>query len=183
VFHALTTDLGLETPWPKPDAYVPEKANEPILIWGAASSVGQYAVQILRYYGYTNVFATASAKHHDKLRAFGAKEVFDYRDADVVYNIVNAAEKRGESGAVSLVLDCIGSMKGSCAPIAQIAKAGAKVAILLPVIVRDSSETQDPEYEMDVEKAAAWAEGVEVRGVRTHFYLEVSIPVLFILPW
>ena len=41
--------------------------------------------------------------------------------------------------------------------------------------MRDSSETEDPIYEMDVNKAADWAEGVDVRGVRTHFYLDVSI--------
>jgi len=52
---------------------------------------------------------------------------------------------------------------------------GVKVAILLLVIVRDSSETEAPEYEMDALKAADWQEGVDVRGARTHFYLDVSI--------
>jgi hypothetical protein len=72
-------------------------------------------------------------------------------------------------------MDCIGSQSASIAPISRIAKNGARVAILLPVIVRDSSETEDPIYEMDVNKAADWAEGVDARGVRTHFYLDVSI--------
>lgn len=80
-----------------------------------------------------------------------------------------------EEGARTLkVLDCIGSKTGSLAPIAQIARKGATIAVLLPVIVRDSSEEEAPEYDWDVQAAAAWQEGVVARGVRTHFYLEVS---------
>ncbi|EOA87075.1 uncharacterized protein SETTUDRAFT_153833 [Exserohilum turcica Et28A] len=164
VFHALTKDLGLETPWPKPVDYLPPRADDAILIWGGSSSVGQFAIQILRYYGYKNILTTASQKHHEKLRSFGAKEVLDYNDAGVVASI------RARAGHVPLILDCIGSKNGSIAPIARIAKRGTKVAVLLPVVVRDSSETEDPVYEMDVSRAATWDDGVDCRGVRTHFY-------------
>lgn len=83
--------------------------------------------------------------------------------------ILDAAE-----GKVPFVLDCIGSKDGSLAPIARIAGAGTKVAILLPVIVKDASEAEAPEYSMEVGNAAEWVEGVDARGVRTHFYLDVS---------
>jgi NADPH:quinone reductase-like Zn-dependent oxidoreductase len=170
VFHALTTDLGMETPWPKPEDYVSRNADKPILVWGGSSSVGQFAIQILRYYGYKHILATASSKHHDKLRSLGAKQVFDYNDKDIISRIL----EEGGSDGVPLVFDCIGSKFGSIAPISKIAKAGTKVAILLPVVVRDSTETEDPEYEMDVSVAADWQKGVDARGVRTHFYLDVS---------
>jgi NAD(P)-dependent dehydrogenase (short-subunit alcohol dehydrogenase family) len=170
VFHAFTTDLGIELPWPKPDNYVPKNADSPILIWGGSSSVGQFAIQILRYYGYTNILATASRKQHEKLRSLGAKALFDYNDKDVVAALLS----QGDESGIPLILDCIGSKFGSIAPISQIAQSGAKVAILLPVIVRDSSETEAPEYEQDVRKVANWKEGVDARGVRTHFYLDVS---------
>jgi hypothetical protein len=97
--------------------------------------------------------------------------VYDYNDSDVVSSILQGVG----SGGIPFVFDCIGSKQGSIAPISQIAVRGTRVAILLPVIVKDSTEEQDPEYEMDVEKAADWAQGVDVRGVRTHFYLNVSI--------
>ncbi|KAF1972107.1 GroES-like protein [Bimuria novae-zelandiae CBS 107.79] len=155
-FHALTKDLGLELPWPKPEGYVGD--GKGVLVWGAASSVGLYALQVLRWYG-----SIASSKHHSKLRSLGATHTFDYHDPDVVSQILAL-------GPHPRILDCIGHAAGSIAPIAKIAKSGAKVAVLLPVIVRDSSETEDPAYEMDVMKAADWAKGVEVRGVRTHFY-------------
>ena len=169
VFHALTTDLGIKTPWPKPSGYVPENNDKPFLVWGGSSSVGQYAIQILRYYGYSNILTTASSKHHSKLLSFGAKHAFDYNRASVVDEILERA-----GGEVNWVLDCIGSKYGSLAPVAKIVKEGAKVAVLLPVVVQNSSETQDPIYEMDAGKVASWGAGVDVRGVRTHFYLDVS---------
>jgi len=58
------------------------------------------------------------------------------------------------------------------APIAEISRKGTKVAVLLPVIVRDASETEAPKYTMDVGAAADWKEGVKVKGVRTYFYLK-----------
>jgi hypothetical protein len=53
------------------------------------------------------------------------------------------------------------------------------VAILLPVILRDATKSASPEYSVDVERCASWKEGVDVMGVRTHFYLEVRSPVAF----
>ncbi|KAF2703635.1 GroES-like protein [Pleomassaria siparia CBS 279.74] len=168
VFHSLTTDLGIELPWPKPSEYVPEHADGVFLVWGGSSSVGQFAIQILKYYGYASILATASPKHHSKLHSYGATQVFDYRSSSIVSDIVDAAEK---TGGVKWTLDCIGSQEGSMKPISQIVKSSSRVAILLPVIVLNSNENQDPVYSMDVQAAAEWQDGVDVRGVRTHSYL------------
>ncbi|KZM23960.1 uncharacterized protein EKO05_0009343 [Ascochyta rabiei] len=168
VFHALTTDLGVELPWPRPDACSPASAHSPFLVWGGSSSVGQFAIQILQYYGYTNILATASRKQHHKLRRLRAKALFDYSDDGIVSSLL----REGGDAGIPLILDCIGSKYGSIVPISQVAKNGAKIAILLPAIVRDSSETEAPEYEMDVQKVADWEKGVDARGVRTHFYAE-----------
>jgi len=170
VFHSLTADLGIGTPWPKPSGYVPEYADQAILVWGGGSSVGQFAIQILKFYGYTNILTTASARHHDKLRSYGAKHMLDYNSVSVIKDILNVSGSEG----VKKVLDCIGSKDRSIAPIAKIAKNGARVAVMLPVIVRNSSEEHEPIYSMEVGEEATWEKGVEPRGVRTHFYLEVS---------
>ena len=178
VFHAVTADLEIDLPWPRPESYNPAHATEPFLIWGGASSVGQYALQILKHWGYRNLFATASPSHHEFLRSLGATQVFDYRDPQVTELILDAANRGKDTAtepSVPFVLDCIGSKYGSIAPIAKIAQKGSKVAVLLPIIVRDSSDEVAPEYAMDVQAAAEWNEGVVARGVRTHFYLEVSI--------
>lgn len=150
-------------------ASAPPHAQDTILIWGGSSSVGQYALQILRHWGYGKLIATGSPRHHELLKSLGASQVYDYRDPNVVKSILDDHE------SIPFILDCIGSKDGSVAPIARIARKGSKAAILLPIIRKDSTETEDPEYEMDVSKAADWAEGVDMRGVRTHFYLEVRI--------
>lgn len=177
VFNTMVSDLDLPTPWPKPADYVPPRANEPILIWGAASSVGQQAIQVLKYYGYRYLIGTASPTHHDYLRDLGAYEVFDYKDHKVVELLSDAAKKiRGDAKpAIPMVIDCIGSQEGSLKAIAQVAQRGTRVAIMLPVILKYASNDQIPEYSMEVESVVAWAEGVEPKGVRTHFVWKVSL--------
>ena len=146
------------------------------MIWGGSSSVGQYAIQVLAYYGYRNIISTASPKHHETIRSLGASAVYDYRTPTVVSDILNASPQSiGGEPTIPLILDCIGSLKGSLESIVKLAQNGSKVAVLLPVIVRDSTEEITPEYAMDVQAAATWAEGVDALGVRTHFYLKVSL--------
>ena len=165
-WHALVEDLGFELPWPRVEGYVPGRKDEAVLIWGGSSSVGMYALQILKWYGYGNLIATASKRHHGMLKGFGARVCFDYNDKGVVEEIRKAEPK------ILRILDCIGSQAGSLAPLAKIAERGSKVAVLLPVIVMDATEDEAPEYLMEVAQSAEWAEGVETAGVRTHFYLE-----------
>lgn len=170
-WHTLVTDLGISLSWPKPEASTEQggEKDKAIMIWGGSSSCGQYALQILRYYDYRNIIATASPRNFELVKECGANHVVNYGSKTFKEETENAV------GKVELVLDCIGSLEGSVRPITSIVGEGAKVAILLPVIVRDATEEVEPIYEMDVRKAATWPAGVEVRGVRTHFYLDVSI--------
>jgi hypothetical protein len=54
------------------------------------------------------------------------------------------------------------------------AKRGTKVAVLLSVIVRDSSSDETPINSMDADRETEGAEGFNIRGWRTHYYLAVS---------
>lgn len=65
-----------------------------IIIWGAASSVGTFAVQSAKSMGYT-VYATASEKNHAYIKNLGADHVFSYSDADVVSQMTAAIKKDG----------------------------------------------------------------------------------------
>lgn len=183
----MATDLGLPTPWPKPEGYVPAGADEPILVWGAASSVGQFALHVLRWYGYRHVLATASPSHHDYLRGLGASACVDYRDPDVAEKILAAAsEMHGKSGGdgaakgtIPFIVDCIGSLDGSLRPILEkkIAQPGSIVAVMLPVILTRAGPDQVPEYAMDAGEVARGLgvtedSGIAVKGVRTHFVYE-----------
>lgn len=178
----MTTDLSLPLAWPRPSTPVPPHANSPILIWGGASSCGQYALQILTHWGYKNLIATASPSNHSLLRSLGASRVFDYQDPNVASSILEAVAATPNGPKIPFIFDCIGSKSGSLAPLAKIAQKDTRVAVLLPVIVTHASDNEAPEYSMDVESSAEWAEGVEARGVRTHFYMEVRSTKTFPRP-
>lgn len=114
------------------------------------------------------------------LRGLGAKECFDYRRGDVVEEILRHASQSEASKPgrprIPYIVDCIGSREGTLRPLSKIAEKGAKVAVMLPVINVHATEDRTPELEMDVSKVLPreWAEGVELRGVRTFFYAKVS---------
>ncbi|KAI8948789.1 GroES-like protein [Xylaria longipes] len=168
-FNTISTDLKLPTPWPKPADYQPPRAHEHILIWGAASSVGQLTIQVLKYYGYKHIIATASSTHHAYIKELGASEVYDYRSPTVVEDLLKSAQGR-EAPAFPLIVDCIGSQQGTLAPVSKLAQSGSTVAVMLPVILKHASNETKPEYSMDASTSIEWAPGVNVCGVRTHFY-------------
>ena len=59
-----------------------------MLIWGGATAVGQLILQLAKkMHGYTKIFVVASRKHEKQLKAYGADELFDYHDADVLPQI------------------------------------------------------------------------------------------------
>lgn len=58
---------------------IPTEPNRNILITGAGSSVGLFLTQLALQKGF-RVWATASVKHHQRLRQLGVKELFDYHD-------------------------------------------------------------------------------------------------------
>ncbi|KAK8022652.1 hypothetical protein PG993_013419 [Apiospora rasikravindrae] len=173
VFNTMATDLGLPTPWPKPENYVPDRADDPVLVWGAASSVGQFALQVLRWYGYRHVLATASPSHHEYLRGLGAVACLDYRDPDVGEKVLAAAAEIQGKGATR------GTRRLRPILEKKIAQPGSVVAVMLPVILTHASADQVPEYEMDAPKAArslgvTESSGVMVKGVRTFFIYDNS---------
>ncbi|KAB8079391.1 hypothetical protein BDV29DRAFT_187092 [Aspergillus leporis] len=118
----------------------------PILIGGAGSSVGQFAVQILKHWGYRNIITTASPKHHDKIKGYGAKHIFDYRDPTIV-DLINHSISSWSSLVNIRVFDCADSKFGSLLPISKIVSA-------------------------DVSNEAALAPGVEVHESLLGNYLQ-----------
>ncbi|KAI4196823.1 MAG: hypothetical protein LQ350_006336 [Teloschistes chrysophthalmus] len=108
---------------------VEKKQSGGFLVWGASSSVGSTAVQIAHSLGFT-VYAVCSPKHHDNTREYGASHVFDYNDANVVTNILNAAKQAGQS--IKYALDAI-SENGSCEQVVSLLEqqGGGKAVLTL----------------------------------------------------
>lgn len=60
----------------------------PILFWGGATGVGQHLIQLAKQLnGYSKIIVVASKKHESKLKEYGADELFDYHDEDVIEKI------------------------------------------------------------------------------------------------
>jgi len=95
--------LDLPTAHPKP-------RDEWVIVWGGATSVGSNAIQLAVAAGYS-VVVTASPKNFDYVRSLGAAQAFDYRNKDVVRDIVAALRGKEVVGALAIgtgsALDCI----------------------------------------------------------------------------
>ncbi|OEJ81161.1 Uncharacterized protein AWRI3579_g4050 [Hanseniaspora osmophila] len=62
--------------------------NFPLLVWGGATGFGQYIIQVAKLVNaYSKIIVVASKKHESLLRSFGADELFDYHDSDVLDQI------------------------------------------------------------------------------------------------
>ncbi|KAL8849117.1 MAG: hypothetical protein Q9221_005886 [Calogaya cf. arnoldii] len=109
-----------------------------VLIWGGASSIGTAAIQTANMIGLT-VYATASLKHHDYLESLGAKATFDYKDDNVVNQIVKAAKADGIS--LDIAFDAAGQVR-SCLDVLKEFKAGGtpKLATAIPMSGETPSE-------------------------------------------
>lgn len=129
-FYTIFDVLQLPVPSSFPASSPPPLASKAILIYGAGSTTGQYAVQLLHIAGYKNIIATASPKNHDYLRSLGATSTFDYRSPDLVKDIAAAA---GGDGKITLAFDCVAMLGDSLATIGKVISPQGSVAFLLPV--------------------------------------------------
>ncbi|KAJ3843109.1 chaperonin 10-like protein [Lentinula raphanica] len=104
----------------------------PILVWGGASAVGQYVIQLAKQSG-LQVITTASPQNHKLLESLGADAVFDYRDPSVVSKILAFC---GGKPLNTSAVDCI-SIEESVALVAQCMNddenSHAHIALVLPV--------------------------------------------------
>ena len=113
----------LELPSPFDARSGPQRS---ILIWGGASSVGQYAIQFAKLGGF-RVITTASPKNFDLVKGLGADEVFDYRDESVVANI-----RAATGNALDIAFDTISEGTTPEQVTGAIGDKGGRVAIALP---------------------------------------------------
>lgn len=141
----------------------------PIFIYGAGATSGQYALQLLKFAGYTNVVAAASLKHEEYLKMLGASHVVDYKNPSFAEDVIKAA-----GGKVELVMDCI-SLPSTFALIKQVVKPGAKVAFLAPFKNSESMQGGEGQLVFDAPKEVTdgFPEGVSFISVKTFFYQQV----------
>ena len=114
------------------------------------------------------MIVTASERSFVSLRPLAAHLV-SYEDLSSAISTILA--RLPVTGPV-MVIDCIGDASRTVEPIAKIVhgRKGSKVAVMLPVRVGGTGKTVGVEMEVNGD----FGEGVEVLGVRTHFYEKVS---------
>lgn len=99
---------------------VPRKPNgKTLLVWGGSTSVGSNAIQLAVAAG-CDVVATASRKNFDYVKNLGASKVFDYNDASVIADVVDALKGKTIAGAFAVgpgsaeaCVDVVGACKGN----------------------------------------------------------------------
>ncbi|KAK1994766.1 zinc-binding dehydrogenase [Colletotrichum falcatum] len=131
----------LRLPEPRPDgtpAASATKADEriPLLINGASSSVGMYAVQLAKMAG-LRVIATASKRNHELLKRLGADVTIDYRDAHWV-ELLRAAAGNNLRHA----FDTISEVETTRMVVRAVSPGGGHVVCILP---RKADEVGAPE--------------------------------------
>ncbi|KAJ5099480.1 zinc-binding oxidoreductase-like protein CipB [Penicillium argentinense] len=97
----------------------PPSQKEGVFVWGASSSMGTFAVQEAKLMGYT-VYATAGAQHHEYIKGLGAARVFDYKNEDILGQMVNSAKEDGitvragylATGDQQLAIDVLAALSG-----------------------------------------------------------------------
>jgi NADPH:quinone reductase-like Zn-dependent oxidoreductase len=116
---------SLELPSPF-EVIRPRDSQRTILIWGGASSVGQYAIQFAKLGG-LRVLTTASPKNFGLVRGLGADDVFDYRDEGVVEKI-----RAATGNALDIAVDTVSEGKTAEQVTGAMGNKGGKVATILP---------------------------------------------------
>lgn len=95
---ALTFNFGLKLEWEPKVA----QNNYPILLWGGATGVAQMFIQMAKkLHGYSKIIVVASKRHEAKLKEYGADDVFDYHDVDVIEQI------KSKYKDIQRLVDCV----------------------------------------------------------------------------
>lgn len=134
-----------------------------VLIWGAASSVGMFAVQLARAQG-LRVVATCSPRNFSRVRDLGAERVFDYREEGVGEKI------RAEEGEVRYAFDTIGN-EGSSGLASGALKEGGTLCTVRP----GRANTGDVRAGTKVVDVLVWT-----AFLKEHRYGEFKWPVSFV---
>lgn len=153
-------------------APTPPAGKDSIVIWGAGGNLGSITVQMALLAGMA-VYATASPRHHDHLRAWGVSAVVDYRSPTAAEDLASASTADGRP--ICLALDCNGGKEST--------EAAARALVLSPprsgtnkkLLMYATPLTPDTVVPDGLEHAfvqgeRAWAEGSGIETSRWLFH-------------
>ncbi|KAG7087375.1 hypothetical protein E1B28_013348 [Marasmius oreades] len=121
---------------PTPLEPVDQENSFPILVWGGATAVGQFTIQLAKLSG-LRVITTASPKNHDLMKQLGVDGVVDYKGSDS--EVVGKIKAAMGSDNLFQAADCVGNEDSAQKISLCFGKEGGHVVSVLPT----SSERSD----------------------------------------
>lgn len=109
-------------------------AGKTLLITGAATAVGHYAVQIAKHRG-ARVIGTSSPERQTHARGAGVDELIDYRNEDVADRVKALTGGKGADGVIDMDLSSTAPLlaRGILAPHGKMVCYGSNVPADIPV--------------------------------------------------
>lgn len=128
-FSAMTSALGLFVNLKLPTPLLPATEPQPLLIYGAASAVGAYAIKFAKLANIHPIIGVAGSGG-DFAKSIGCDVIVDYRKGNVVDDIKKALKEHANGQKLLRVYDAI-SEHGSGDHINAVADQGAIVTHVL----------------------------------------------------
>ncbi|KIK68691.1 hypothetical protein GYMLUDRAFT_215480 [Collybiopsis luxurians FD-317 M1] len=127
---------GLNPTWDPEIKYQGHSA----LIIGGSSSVGHFAIQLLRLVGFTNIVAYASATHTENLKRLGATRIIDRKQVAESELGTIVDQILGGRARLNIVYDAVMSAEGQAAGYASLSDNGHLLSVRA---IPDAYEPQD----------------------------------------
>jgi len=132
-----TGSVGLTPPW---EAGGQGKyQGKPFVLFGGASSVGQYALQLAKLSGFSPIIATASPHNASYLKELGATHVLD---RNLSADAIRAEVAKITSAPVEVAYDAVSTADTQNAAYSLLAPGGA-VVIVLQNAVEEAKQSSD----------------------------------------
>ncbi|KAL0563225.1 hypothetical protein V5O48_018847 [Marasmius crinis-equi] len=109
------------------------------VVIGGSASIGQYAIQLLRWAGFSAIIAYASGHHTDVLKVLGATHIIDRKSVDI--NDLATEVKKLTDKPVKVVFDAISVSDTQEAGYAALAE-GGDLIVALPSEIKSPVESK-----------------------------------------
>ncbi|KAJ7783229.1 chaperonin 10-like protein [Mycena metata] len=127
---------GLEPPFDRKAHYKGQTA----LVVGGSASVGQYAIQLFKLAGFSEIITYAARKHTAHLTSLGATHVVDRAETPLTGSALRSAIQKITSADIKIVLDAVCSEEAQQASYEVLVPGGTLVTLLNPTVKETSTD-------------------------------------------
>ncbi|KAK1230067.1 hypothetical protein PQX77_006883 [Marasmius sp. AFHP31] len=114
-------------------------SGKPAVVIGGATSVGQYAIQLLKFAGFSPIITYASGHHTEFLKTLGATDIIDRKS--VAIQDLPTAVKKITNTPIRVVYDAVSQADTEEAGYATLAE-GGDIVLVLPSQIKNPVESK-----------------------------------------